>query len=197
MTILDDGFEPRKGASKLAAAQHRERETEPQTTVAVRRPTPSPVLAAAIALLIVAGLIVASYQLSGGRPKALAVTPQPTVEAPTELAHTFSAPPTAAPAPRTAPIATIAPTRPPVPVAAPVAVPVAPMTGRGLGVIEPAPVVEAAPPTYIEVVSLQAPHCVRDCDGQPGPAGGDYVIVPTLAPEQLRVVAEQAEHKVR
>ena len=86
--------------------------------------------------------------------------------------------------------------RPPAPVAAPVAVPA--QTGRGLGVVEqPAPVVEAQPPTYLEVVAEQAPHCIRDCDGQPGPSGGEWVAVPTLAPEQLRVVADQVPHKVR
>ena len=189
MTILNDGFEPRPDASQRAAAQHRE--TEPPPHVAQRQSAPPLVLTAALAVLIVALLIVASYQLSGGRPKALQVTPQPTIGQPTEAPYNaLSASQTRA-TPVPTPIPALAPT------AAPTAFSAPPQTGRGLGVVEQQSVVDARPPTYIEVVAEQAPHCIRDCDGQPGVAGGEWVAVPTLAPEQLRVVADQAPHKVR
>ncbi len=85
------------------------------------------------------------------------------------------------------------------------------MTGQGLTLEQspaepPAPAPEAAPvdpqaipqgDQYIQNVGAQADHCVRSCDGQPGPSGGDYMIVPTAEPAYLANVGAQTPHKVR
>lgn len=189
MTILDDGFEPRPDASKLAAAKHRERPTKPPAQAA-----PNRLLAGAVAAVLLAALaIIASQGVS--QPRPLAATPAPTADQPTP------ARPTTPPAAPTARVATIAPSSTPVLNPAPVAAPVVPQTGRGLGMPPTAPLTPDPPvaPTYLEVVAAQAPHSPRG-NGQPGPSGagsGDWAIVPTLAPEQLQVVQQQKPHKVR
>lgn len=180
-------FEPRPNASQIYGAKRRETTEQPAT----RQPFIADrqfAITAAAGLVVVALIVMATIQLSG-QPRPLQVTPEPT-EA---QARAFLAAPTRPPAP---PTATIRPTTPPA-TAALVAAPVAPpQTGRGLGVVESVPVVEAQP-TYIEVVAEQAPHCVRGCDGQPGPSGGDWVAVPTIVPAQAEVILKQAPHKVR
>lgn len=185
-------FDPRPNASQIAAAAKRAR----AALEADAPPTPRPaatkeqlLLALAAAVVIVLSLIGMTYQLAGA-PKPIA-TPQPAEEL-----HALSAPPTARPAPTSAPKPTIVPSRTPVLVAPLLVAPVQPeqpMTGRGLG--EP-PAAEVAP-TYLEAVAEQAPHCVRSCDGQPGPNGGDWVAVPTISAEQAEVIRRQIPHEVR
>lgn len=199
-------FDVRPNASQIAAAAKRAR----ATLEADAPPTPRPaatkeqlLLAVAAAVVIVLSLIGMTYQLAGA-PKPIA-TPQPTPRAtepapavgPGEL-RVLSAPPTAAPA-TPAPTATPQPTEQPT--AAPVPAQMAQMaqmaqTGRGLGEQGAEPASEAQL-TYLEVVAEQAPHCVRSCDGQPGPSGGDWVAVPTINVVQADVIRLQAPHKVR
>lgn len=146
-------------------------------------------------LIIIVFVIMATFQMSAPKPLQLAPTP---TEEPT------LAPATDAPAPTTAPTATPAALNTPAPTKAVLEAPSdPPMTGRGMTLVEPeapaqeAAPAEAAPASYIENVGQQAPHCIRTCDGQPGPSGGDWAIVPTGEPQYLNNVGAQAPHKVR
>jgi hypothetical protein len=185
-------FAPRARASQEVAAAKRARpthDTEPIQPLVSRSNRHTVPLGVGALVLIALMIGMSTWQLSRTPAKPLQLQP---TDAP---AKSLVAPPTRAPAPTSEATATAAPTSTPAPTQAP------PM-GQGLTVDQaeatptdlPAPTVE---PSYIEFVGQQAPHCIRSCDGQPGPNGGDWVAVPTVAPAMLEVIGQQAPHKVR
>lgn len=195
-----DPYAPRPDASKRVAALHRAvqvgrptHDTEPIAPLArpARRYLPFAIGAALIVLIIGA----ASYQLSR-LPSAqpLAITPATTMTAPTATESDVAV----FTAPSSTPVLAPKPTRIPTPTA-----PL--MAGQGLtlyttdnnAVATSTPEPPAPEPSYVEIVGQQAPHCVRTCDGKPGPNGGDWAPVPTVAPAMLEVIGNQAPHKVR
>jgi hypothetical protein len=182
-------YSPRPKASQQVAAAHRaaQHDTEPIEPSELPASTRRQLAIGVGAMVLIALMIaMASYQLSRTPARPLQIQP-------TDIpASTLAAPATSAPAPSSEATAAIAPTYTPMPTQAP-------PIGQGLTLDPIVPTDPPAPaePSYIENVGQQAPHCVRSCDGQPGPAGGDWVAVPTLAPAMLEVIGQQAPHKVR
>lgn len=155
---------------------------------------PSHLLAAAISIILIAGLVILFSQFSGQPIKVQpTIAPQPT----DAMERAFLAPPTIAPeAPRAteAPDLTIIPSATPAPLSVAPVQP--PMTGQGMTIAQDQPAEVAPADQYIQNVGAQAAHSPRG-DGQAGPAGGDYVIVPTITSQQAEIIGQQAPHKVR
>ena len=134
---------PRPRAPQDIAAQKRARAALDQDAAPIARSvTPrQQLLAAGMALLILAFVGAASWQLAQPPARPLAITP--VVTAPARMFQTSHQ---ASPAPTSAPTATRVPDYTPPPVVAPAeAVLAAPQTGRGLGIVEQAPAPPAPP----------------------------------------------------
>ena len=208
---IADASAPRRNASQLAAAKHRDRITEPLTPLApVRNPIPANYLPLAIgALVLVLAMIgMVTWQLSHPlRPMAIQTAPTAAPTYAPTAAPTYA--PTAAPtyAPTAAP--TYAPTAAP---AAPAAAPAEHLpeqpVGRGLTLAdtpEPADTPElaavfvpTAEPAMLEIIGAQAEHSPRG--GLCGPTSGDCapgVPAGIDSSQYIANVGAQAPHKVR
>lgn len=189
-----DPYAPRPRASQAVAAAHRAAADAPDPIAPATRPALPFGIGAAILIVLMIGM--ATWQLSVGTARPLAIPPAATTRS------AFSAPPTAAPAPTAAPPPTAAPTAPPVPTEGPQN---APQTGRGMtfaptAAPEAAPAAEppAAAPSYLDNVGAQAPHSPRG--GLCGPASGDCAPGVPYGLENSQYIANvgaQAPHKVR
>jgi len=189
---MAEEFAPDPRASQRVAAAKRARPEQPDEAPAAPTRDPRQLLLGIGALIFVVLMVAAGiWQMATRPPAPLAVTPAPTAAA----ERVFSAPAQASPAPpqaTEAPIPTLTPAAPVL-----VAPDAPPMTGQGMTLAAPAPVVEVSPADqYIQNVGAQAPHSPRG-DGQAGPNGGDWVAVPTAPPAMLDVIGAQAPHKVR
>ncbi len=173
-------YTPRPKASQAVARAKRENASDDAPTPVKRDYT---LLATAVGLLSLVGVLVLAFVQPAPRPLVLE---QPTTVSAQKVAPT--------PAPTFAP----EPTPIPAPVVLFIVAPDVPaQTGRGLTIDEAIPTPEPSPaPSYIENVGAQAEHSPRG-DGQPGPNGGDWALVPTAEPAYLVVVGAQQPHKVR